>query len=176
MERVKAEASVKRLISYIDWVGARCKKFALTHAIFSTFTVGVLVYGNFDLSFVLSFAVPAVILQISAMFFSKALKDEDSIKEKEEDMVVMLTEAEGSFDLKVEGDYSLKEVFEYKSVFESAAKQGRIPVNPLQTISGLKSLFNPLPYLLLLMYGWVFAVGSLVWLLTAISVGTSMVT
>tara|TARA_B100002049_G_scaffold165549_1_gene124233 strand:+ start:5629 stop:6159 length:531 start_codon:yes stop_codon:yes gene_type:complete len=175
MERIKAEASVRRLISYIDWVGAECKKFTILHAIFSTFTIGVLLYGNIDVSFVLSFAIPAVILQMSAMFFSKALRDEKAIREKEADMVVMLTEADGDFDLKVEGDYSLKEVFEYKSVFESATKDGRIPNNPLLTVRGLKSLFNPLPYLLLLMYGWVFAVGSLVWALTSVFVGASLV-
>lgn len=175
MERIKAEASVRRLLSYLDWVGVRCKKFAIVHATFSTVTTGMLLYGGFDLSFVLVFAIPAVILQMAAMFFSKALLDEKAIKEREEDMVVMLTEAEGDFDLKIEGDYSLKEVFEYKSVFESATKGGRIPTNPLLTIGGLKNLLNPLPYILLLMYGWVFAVGSLVWLLTVISIGVDLI-
>lgn len=158
MKQEQAQKIAVRLIGYVDWVSKKSSYYSSLHGLLMATASILMIYANFDKKFVVAFLFPAILIFGSGVYFSKVLKKARKIKEKESELVSMLMNAEGECDLKTDGSYSLTEVFEYKSVFESLKRNNSIPGSPLVTIDGIRSLLNPLPYFVILSFGWVLAV------------------
>lgn len=158
MQQEKAQKIFARLNGYIDWVAAKYKTYLILHGVLVTLAMSFMVYANFDTKFLLSFGIPAVAVFASIWYYSKILNNARKIKEREREIMEMLMASSDDWDLKVDGDYTLSEVFEYKVVFENLNKGESIAKEPLMTIEGLKALTNPLPYMLIIVFGWVMAV------------------
>jgi len=158
--KTKAEKATNRVISYSRWLAKRSKIKLIEQLFLFSGTTYILLSNNVDSYFLISFLIPSLVIISTIVYLVHLSKNSTKIEEKKDEIKDTFLEIleNSDIELKTDGNFDLKEVFEYKLLFDAKNTNGEITSNLLNTVKGYKLRLNPIPYLLMLMYGWVMAV------------------